>query len=100
MEKYTTEELELELISRYDLSNEKIDKESIKGLLKDLRNVNGFSEYLDKRMQNEVMNYFSAIDEKQRWIMKGHFAAFLDLKNSLKVMEDVKSKMKIGRYTK
>lgn len=98
MEKYTTEELELELIKRYGEFKDDISKESKKGLFKELKQINGFMEYLEAEMQNEVMHHFSSTTDNQRWIIKGRFARLLEMKSSLQFVDKEKVDMKIGRY--
>lgn len=87
--KYTTEELEDMLLSRYDLEL-KESKELEEQIFEELRKVQGFTKYLQSTMNQDIVRYFNAQDEGQRNLIRGAFLRSLYMKKKVRSKVDKK----------
>jgi len=100
MENITTEQLEQELLIRYNsLEETNIDKKEEDFIYKKLKQIDGLSQYLTRVANQDVVKYFSATTDEQRALLKGSFARTLYIKNKLKDKK-TSTKLEIGRYAK
>lgn len=73
--KKEVEEKLFELASELgDPFEDSIDPEFEKSVMKDLRNVDGFHEYLRLTMSQDLKRYFAASNDTMRDQIKGHFS--------------------------
>jgi len=85
MDKYTTQELEQELLSRYgNLLETVIDKELEDKIFKELKGIDGLPAYLQATMNKDIVRYFTTQEDNSRDMVRGAFSRTLYLKNKIK----------------
>jgi len=96
LKKIPTEELEQELLERIgDFDNHIIDPKAEQLVLKELRKVEGLSNYLQGLLVKEVIRGFVVDTDKQRWHAKGAHNTIFRLQQKLRKPKKKASKTKM-----
>ena len=85
MNKFTTDELELELLSRYgDILGTIIDPKLEEKIFTEMKAIDGLSNYFQAVMNKDIIRYFSAQEENSRDLARGAFLRTLHFKKKIK----------------
>jgi hypothetical protein len=80
-----------------DLYSSEIPKDFSEQIFKQLRNVEGLSEYLRLTMQADIKRYFTVGSDKERDMLRGHYTFASYLRGGLIEKKDTKTETKVVR---
>ena len=96
--KYTQDELLNMWVASVDTLDTTFDKETEQKMFTQLKNVEGFMEWLAYIMEIDIKNHYSAINDQQRSYIRGMQTRLLDIRKKCLASSVVKTRISGVKY--